>query len=325
MFKKLKIKNLLSFGNSSKEILFNEGLNVVIGANGSGKSNLIKILKLLKDSSHIYEKNFLWKGKKETLTEASLEVIMSSFKYEIKLSEENREIKSFNENFFKENGTRMSKCEISLLKKNYKDIRIYQSTIPEFPQLYDYKDKYLMEDFSNLGRILNFLQKRKDRNFLLNLICEVVDGIKDFKIRVKNNLVELYFKDDYLDTIMYSNEVSNGVLKFLCLIAILQQPKLPPLVCIENPEAELHFDVIPVLSDLLKETGKRTQMIITTNSADLLDNLSDVPETILVCDKLNGSTQINPLCSTNPSIKEFIDEYGLGKLWSRGDIGGCRW
>ncbi len=68
--KKLRVKNLLSFGKEGIEIEF-QPLNVFIGANGSGKSNFIEILKLIRSlptdlASYIRNSggigDIIWKG-----------------------------------------------------------------------------------------------------------------------------------------------------------------------------------------------------------------------------------------------------------------------
>jgi predicted ATPase len=126
-----------------------------------------------------------------------------------------------------------------------------------------------------------------------------------------------------LNAAIPATRLSDGTLRFLCLLVILLHPEPPPLICIEEPELGLHPDVLPVVSDLLKEAGERTQLIITTHSADLIDELSDMPEAVLVCEKIEGATQINRLNPEELSI--WLKDYSLGKLWQRGDIGGNRW
>ncbi len=86
MLKAIKLTNLLSFG-AETEITFNKGLNVLIGANGSGKSNLIEVISLLqaipKDLTKVIRdgggiEEWLWKGKEDSVAE--IEVILNSIK-----------------------------------------------------------------------------------------------------------------------------------------------------------------------------------------------------------------------------------------------------
>ena len=53
-----------------------------------------------------------------------------------------------------------------------------------------------------------------------------------------------------------ATRLSDGTLRYLCLLAILCNPTLPPLVCIEEPELGLHPDILPGLADLLREASE---------------------------------------------------------------------
>ena len=92
---------------------------------------------------------------------------------------------------------------------------------------------------------------------------------------------------------------------------------------IEEPELGLHPDIIPDIADLLVEASKRTQLVITTHSDILIDALTDVPESVIVCEKREGATHLRRLEREN--LKLWLKRYRLGELWSKGEIGGNRW
>jgi predicted ATPase len=96
-----------------------------------------------------------------------------------------------------------------------------------------------------------------------------------------------------------------------------------PLVCIEEPEIGLHPDMFPRIVDLMLEASERTQPIVTTHSPALVDALSDHPECVLVCEREKGSTTQRRL--SQPDLKEWLEKYSLGDLWTRGQIGGVRY
>ena len=85
----------------------------------------------------------------------------------------------------------------------------------------------------------------------------------------------------------------------------------------------MHPDVLPSLIDLLKEAAQKTQIIITTHSADLIDDLTDMPESVMVFDKYQGSTSVNRLDKN--ALGAWLKDYRLGQLWRRGELGGNRW
>jgi predicted ATPase len=73
-------------------------------------------------------------------------------------------------------------------------------------------------------------------------------------------------------------ELSDGMLRFLCLATALVNPSPPPLIAIDEPEAGLHPRLLPVVADMIKSAAERTQVLITTHSPDLLNrfDLHDV-------------------------------------------------
>jgi len=65
-------------------------------------------------------------------------------------------------------------------------------------------------------------------------------------------------------------ELSDGMLRFLCLAVALLNPLPPPLVAIDEPEAGLHPKLLPVVADMIKTGAERTQVVVTTHSPNLL-------------------------------------------------------
>src|SRR5207248_265550 len=84
--------------------------------------------------------------------------------------------------------------------------------------------------------------------------------------------------------------LSDGTVRYLCLLAILLNPSPPPLIVIDEPDLGLHPDLMPTLAKLLATAAERTQVIVTTHSRALVDALSDHPEAVVVCGKDAGGT-----------------------------------
>ena len=112
-------------------------------------------------------------------------------------------------------------------------------------------------------------------------------------------------------------------MRWLALLVILLVPNPPPLVCIEEPELGLHPDVLPKLAELLVSASERMQLVVTTHSDILIDALSDHPEAVIICDKDENGTRFTRLDPTE--LKDWLDEYSLGELWRKGELGGNRW
>ena len=77
------------------------------------------------------------------------------------------------------------------------------------------------------------------------------------------------------------------------------------------------------MADLLVESSERTQLIVTTHSDVLVDALTDQPESVVVCEKHAGQTQMRRLDKVD--LAKWLREYRLGDLWTSGELGGNRW
>jgi len=219
--------------------------------------------------------------------------------------------------------------ELAWLAQNYEKIRIYRewafgrNAVFREPQKADMRNDILEEDFSNLGLFLNRLKSRFPvaKKAILAGLRDLYDGISDFDVSIEGGTVQVYFTEG--EFVIPATRLSDGTLRYLCLLAILCDPEPPPLVCIEEPELGLHPDILPKVADLLRAASKRTQLIVTTHSDILVDAMTETPEVVVVCSKIEGHTIMERL---NPeALNEWLKSYRLGQLWTKGQIGGTRW
>jgi predicted ATPase len=132
--------------------------------------------------------------------------------------------------------------------------------------------------------------------------------------------VQVFVREEGLIQPIPATRLSDGTLRYLCLLTILCHPEPPPLICIEEPEIGLHPDVLPNLAKLLIEASQRTQLIVTTHSEALVSTLSEVPEAVLVCERDEDGTHLRRL--DPDKLSEWLKDYTLGDLWAMGEIGG---
>ena len=185
------------------------------------------------------------------------------------------------------------------------------------------RNDVLEEDFANLGLFLNRLKTRfpAAKKAILNGLKDLYDGIHDFDVLVEGGTVQVFFTEG--DFVIPATRLSDGTLRYLCLLAILCDPEPPPLICIEEPELGLHPDILPKVGDLLRAASEQTQIIVTTHSDILVDTMTETPEAVVVCSKQQGQTTMERL---NPDdLGEWLKKYRLGQLWTKGEIGGTRW
>jgi len=219
--------------------------------------------------------------------------------------------------------------ELSWLAQNYEKVRIYRewsfgrNAVFREPQKADVRNDVLEEDFSNLGLFLNRVKTRfpAAKKAILSGLKDLYDGFSDFDVFIEGGTVQVFFTEG--DFVIPATRLSDGTLRYLCLLAILCDPKPPPLICIEEPELGLHPDILPNLADLLRAASERTQLIVTTHSDILVDAMTETPETVVVCSKVQGQTVMERL---NPAaLGDWLKDYRLGQLWTKGEIGGTRW
>jgi predicted ATPase len=113
-------------------------------------------------------------------------------------------------------------------------------------------------------------------------------------------------------------QLSDGVLKFLCLCAILLSPDPPPLICIDEPEVGLHPGMMPHIAEMLHDAAERTQLIVATHSPQLVDYL-DAGD-IVVAEVVDGASEMTRLDPDD--LREWLTEFRLGDLWMMGHLGG---
>ncbi|MDE2840017.1 MAG: AAA family ATPase [Chloroflexota bacterium] len=203
----------------------------------------------------------------------------------------------------------------------YREFQLGQNTPLRRPQQADLPQDYLSEDGSNLAVVLSHLLNQPQfKAWLLHQLEDFYPSVRDIQVVVLGGSVQVSFHEEGLQHPVPSSRLSDGTLRFLCLLVTLFSPEPPPVICIEEPEMGLHPDVIPHLAKLLVEASKRSQVIVTTHSDILVDALTDTPEAVVICEKVDGATQLRRLNAND--LKVWLEKYRLGELWTSGHLGG---
>lgn len=219
--------------------------------------------------------------------------------------------------------------ELTYLGQLFGDIKIYRNW--EFGPISDARNmfgpelsiEFLDEDISNLGLMLNRLNSdSRTKSELIEYLKTFYEGAQRIETPIQGALVDVRLIERGGVEIS-AIRLSDGTLRWLALLTILLHPAPPPLVCIEEPELGLHPDIIPPLAQLLRDASQRMQLIVTTHSDALVSELTDIPETVIVCERENGSTVLKRL--ERKRLAAWLKTYSLGHLWRKGEIGGNRW
>jgi predicted ATPase len=75
-----------------------------------------------------------------------------------------------------------------------------------------------------------------------------------------------------------AGELSDGTLRYLLWVAALLTPRPPALLVLNEPETSLHPDLLPALGRLIRQASTRSQVIVVSHAAGLIDALQSEPE-----------------------------------------------
>ena len=131
--------------------------------------------------------------------------------------------------------------ELTYLGDVFARIRLYRewyfgrNTPPRRPQLPNGSNAFLQEDCTNLAGMLNYIRRKPAAKAqALKALSKLYEGLSDFDISLVQNTVEIFCQEEQIS--VPAVRLSDGTLRYLCLLAILCHPEPPPLVCIEEPE-----------------------------------------------------------------------------------------
>jgi predicted ATPase len=132
--------------------------------------------------------------------------------------------------------------------------------------------------------------------------------------------VQLRVRWRSLRTEQSAADLSDGTIRFLLLIAILANPTPGELIAIDEPEVSLHPSMLPIIAEHAAEAARRTQVILTTHSTQLLDAFSEMQPTTTVAQWQDGSTHLAIVDSEE--LARWLQTYSLGALFRTGELEG---
>ena len=345
------------------------GVNVLIGANGAGKSNLLDMFRSVSELAsggwQAYVKQdggadaLLYGGRRKT---RSLEIALSFDRghYYYSFSAEpagddlvlGRERLSPGATEAAEPVTarrllsgRSSGWSAEDVRENLKDLAIYQLSTYALSGIRDWRVYHFVDtsrvsgmrcpqnvrdnlrlkaDGSNLAPFLRFLRERHPGR--LQDIVETVriaapffgDFVyrKDVDERVE---LEWYHRDDR-NTPLGPRQISDGLLRFVCVATVLLQPPelQPDPIIIDEPELGLHPAALTLLAEMVQGASEARRVILSSQSADLVSEFE--PEDVVVVNRRDGESVFERLDSD--ALQDWLKEYSVGQLWKAEVVGG---
>jgi predicted ATPase len=205
----------------------------------------------------------------------------------------------------------------------FRDAGFGRSFAARGPQRVDLIGDRLESDASNLFVVLHQATQRESRKkMMLGWLQRIYPGIVDFSVDLYGTFLDLSLWESSGARIS-STRLSDGTLRFACLLALLLDPDPPALLCLDEPELGLHPDLMRSVGELLEDASTRTQLIVATHSEHLIDYFSHRPEIVRVFDRTSAGTTVQTF--SPPQLKSWLEDYTLGQVWRMGYLGGNRW
>lgn len=351
----IKIEGFKSIKEASIDLKM---VNVLIGSNGAGKSNFISIFKmmqnLVKGNLQTYiAKNggpdaFLHFGSKIT-ERLKIDVLFGNNGYKFSLipSADNKMIFE-DESFFWNIGgdfnlgrghneslwqkgcqNRIDNYIQPILKENKWRVYHFHDTSENAPvkrpsAIND--NLYLADDARNLAAFLYRLKQKNeiDYNRIVEVIRMAMPFFDDFVLRpnpLDETKIFLEWHERSSDIPFGIGQLSDGSIRFICLTTLLMQPKsmLPDTIIIDEPELGLHPYAISLLASMIKKIAGDIQVIISTQSIELVDKFS--ADDIIVTEHDGNESVFKRL--DYDQLRDWLeDDYSIGDLWKMNMFGG---
>ncbi|QMV16754.1 AAA family ATPase [Vibrio spartinae] len=337
-------------------------LNIIVGANGAGKSNFVAFFKLLsalidgklnrfvRDSGGASDLFFC--GPKVTKKiEFATHFGSRGFRFNLVATPSNDAAIEDEARYYKNDRTGWwnlgdssggTSKMVSEVEQNTPDAKfskpvydaiaswkIYHfhdtsSTAPMRGEEIIQDNKILRWDASNIGAFLlklksDYPSAYKDIVNAIKLVTPFFDEflIEPFK-RGEKEVVNLTWLQKGSDYPMQPYHLSDGSIRFICLATALLQPNPPATMIIDEPELGLHPAAISILAELIKAASERTQVVVATQSPELINYFSI--EDIIVANRQGGASTFNRLQVED--YQEWLEDYSVGELWNKNVIAG---
>lgn len=342
-------------------------LNVLIGANGAGKSNFVSYFRMLGEmvegrlqkwtAQQGSADRIVSFGIKETnKVESSLSFASNRYKFELEptidggftfVSERLIYYSPQNQESLTNLGSGHKEAKLKNRKQNdeifYKKVGVPSHCYGAIAswKVYHFHDTsdtagvkrlcsvhdndYLRPDASNLAAFLYRLKKETPDIYeqirkTVRLAIPFFDGfaLKPISLETGEEQIRLLWRQLDSDYPLWPSQLSDGSIRFICLVTALLQPDAPSTIIIDEPELGLHPYAITLLGSLLRSASKRMQVIVSTQSVPLVNEFSI--DDLIIVEREQGTTVFKRY--QEKEFKDWLDEYSVGELWEKNILGG---
>lgn len=119
----------------------------------------------------------------------------------------------------------------------------------------------------------------------------------------------------------YPVQLSDGVLRFLWLMAVLHSAPDDGLILLDEPELSLHPQWLLLLVSVARSMSARTTIVFATQSVELVRWVE--PAELVVADMTETGTRLSRV-GDRADIEEWLQDFTLDQMWTMGELGGRR-
>ena len=192
----------------------------------------------------------------------------------------------------------------------------------------------LLPNAENLSAFLHALRalRRDDFTEIVERACNAIEFLEDIEVDAHPSLVgpgveaSYRLKERAFGDAIPPHSASDGTIRLLAVMALLMGDRSPPLICLEEPDHNLHPHLMLHLADAMRYVAtsdeQRPQLIVTTHSPDFLDCFDPDAEAdylnVFVAHKgpQTGKTSFRLIDSAR--LAHWLREYRLGELHKMG-------
>jgi predicted ATPase len=145
----------------------------------------------------------------------------------------------------------------------------------------------LSSDGADLAAAIQTIREIGPGDELDEVIADAFPGA-EIEVTTNGGYFELLVRQHGLLRPLSTAELSDGTLRYLLLAAALLSPRPPKLMILNEPETSLHVDLLPALGRLITRAARRSQIIVVSHAARLVETLVSAQE----CNQITLSKEL---------------------------------
>lgn len=184
---------------------------------------------------------------------------------------------------------------------------------------------YLQSEANNLASFLYYLKQNFVESYqrIVSYVRSVMPQFGDFYLVPERGYISLKWTDNAAnDYVFNAEQFSDGSIRFIALATLLLQPEktMPGIIVIDEPELGLHPYAVDQLTEMVKDASKHAQVILATQSSELIDGFDIGCISVIEQDEDRHCTVARNLDES--AYSEWLEEYTNSELWKKNVIGG---